>query len=181
MCQAPVASAPATGQVIELVGSVSTAEVEAQRSKPHAAAASCPRCVGAGRTCPSCVQRRRYAWSLVIEQGATPEAAAGVLGLSATLVERLIEEECDRRELRSLRCESIPVQLTRSVIEDALRRDSDLTIGDIAHWLDMHQVDFERAFLGRPKSGQPKRRVNVSSASRLMIALGRAPNELPGC
>ena len=41
--------------------------------------------------------------------------------------------------------------------------------------------DFERAFVGKSKTGRPKRRVNVSSASRLMIALGRAPNELPGC
>jgi hypothetical protein len=43
------------------------------------------------------------------------------------------------------------------------------------------QSDFERAYLGKSKDGKPKRRVNVSSASRLMIALGRAPNELSGC
>ena len=73
------------------------------------------------------------------------------------------------------------MQLTRSVIAEVLERDPDLTIGEIAHWLDMHQVDFERAFLGKTKEGRLKRRVNVSSASRLMIALGRAPNELPGC
>ena len=100
------------------------------------------------------------------------------MGLPPEVVRHLVAEEADRRELRSLRCDSIPVELTRSVIAEALRRDPDLTIGEIAHWLDMRQGDFERAYMGK---GRPKRRVNVTGASRLMIALGRAPNELPGC
>ena len=29
---------------------------------------ACARCVETGRTCPSCVQRRRFAWSLVMER-----------------------------------------------------------------------------------------------------------------
>jgi hypothetical protein len=45
----------------------------------------------------------------------------------------------------------------------------------------MHQADFERAFLGRGRTGHVKRRVTVTNASRLMLALGRAPNELEGC
>ena len=142
---------------------------------------SCPRCSASGRTCASCVQRRRLAWSLVTEQRKTPEAAAEIMDLSPSRIRRLVAEESDRRELRGFRCDSIPVQLTRSVIEAALKRDPELTVGELAHWLDMRQVDFERAFLGKPSAGRPKRRVNVSSASRLMIALGRAPNELPGC
>ena len=101
--------------------------------------------------------------------------------ISPARVRELVAQEADRRELRSLRCDSIPVGLTRSVVEDALARDPDLTIGEIAHWLDMRQADFERAFLGRARDGRPKQRVTVSGASRLMIALGRAPNELPGC
>src|SRR5262249_28797206 len=127
------------------------------------------------------VQRRRYSWSLVVQRGQTEEAAAGKMGLSPDVVRELVAHEADRRELRSLRCDSIPVELTRSVIGEALRRDPGLTVGEIAHWLDMRQVDFERSYLGRSKNGRPKRRVTVSSASRLMIALGRAPNELPGC
>ena len=144
-------------------------------------ASTCTACATSGRTCPSCVQRRRRAWLLVSEQGESHEAAARVMGLSPAKVKELVAEEADRRELRSLRCDSIPVQLTRSVVEEALARDPDLTLGEIAHWLDMRQADFERAFLGKGRDGRPKRRVTVSSASRLMIALGRAPNELPGC
>jgi hypothetical protein len=45
----------------------------------------------------------------------------------------------------------------------------------------MEQADFERAFLGTGRNGRAKRRVTVANASRLTIALGRAPNELEGC
>jgi hypothetical protein len=101
--------------------------------------------------------------------------------LAPERVRELVVVEGDRRELNTLRCNSIPVQLTQSVIADALARDPDLTIGEIAHWLDMRQADFERAYLGNGNPGRPKRRVNVANASRLMVALGRAPNELEGC
>ena len=143
---------------------------------------ACERCTESGRTCASCVQRRRHAWSLVTERGETCESAGRIMDLEPGRVHELVAEERDRRELNSLRCNSIPVQRTQSVIAAALARDPDLTIGEIAHWLEMHQADFERAFLGR--GGGPhrvKQRVNVSNASRLMIALGRAPNELEGC
>jgi hypothetical protein len=127
------------------------------------------------------VQRRRRAWSLVTERAETFETAGRIMGLAPDRVRELVAQERDRRELRSLRCNSIPVQLTQSAIADALERDPDLTIGEIAHWLDMRTADFERAFLGKAKGGRPKQRVNVTNASRLMIALGRAPNELEGC
>lgn len=103
------------------------------------------------------------------------------MGLEPALVRELVAEESDRRELKSLKCNAIPVQRTQSVIADALSRDPDLTIAEIAHWLEMRQADFERAFLGKGRDGRDKQRVNVSNASRLMIALGRAPNELEGC
>ena len=144
-------------------------------------AESCTCSAHAGRTCPSCVQRRRYAWSLVTERGETFETAAWIMNLEPGRVRELVTEEADRRELASLRCDSIPVQRTKSVIVEALARDPELTIGEIAHWLEMQQADFERAFLGKGREGRPKRRVNVANASRLMIALGRAPNELEGC
>ena len=134
-----------------------------------------------GRTCPSCVQRRRFAWSLVMERKESLQTAARILGLERSRVQELVAAEQDRRELRSLRCDSIPVDLTRAAIADALVRDPDCTIADIAGWLEMQQADFERAFLGKGRNGRDKRRVTVANASRLMIALGRAPNELEGC
>lgn len=143
---------------------------------------ACERCAATGRTCASCVQRRRYAWSLVTERDETVETAGRIMGLEPDLVRELVAQENDRRELNRLRCNSIPVHRTQSVIAAALARDPELTIGEIAHWLEMPQADFERAFLGRGRGpSQVKRSVNVANASRLMIALGRAPNELEGC
>ena len=142
---------------------------------------SCERCARSGRKCPSCVQRRRRAWSLVTERGESIEMAGRALNLKPGRVRELVEEETDRLELRDLRCNSIPVQRTQSVIAEALARNRELTIADMADWLDMRQGDFERAFLGKTRAGRPKRRVTVTNASRLMIALGRAPNELDGC
>ncbi len=141
----------------------------------------CARCAETRRTCPSCVQRRRYAWSLVKERGERLESAAASMGLAPERVHALVEQESQRRELGSLKCDSIPVELTKAVVEQALARDPDLRVADMARWLEMAQADFERAFIGNTKTGRAKRRVNVSSASRLMIALGHPPNELPGC
>jgi hypothetical protein len=118
---------------------------------------------------------------LVNERGESLEAAASNMKLPPCRVRELVEEERRHRDLERFRCDSIPVQLTRAVIEEAMARDPDVTIGRIASWLEMRQSDFERAYLGKSRDGRPKRRVNVSSASRLMIAVGRAPNELPGC
>jgi hypothetical protein len=153
----------------------------AMRATRDVVGESCERCAETGRTCASCVQRRRYAWSLVTERGETFEAAGRIMGLESDTARELVAAENDRRELNALRCNSIPVQHTQSVITEALARDPDLTIGEIAHWLEMCQADFERAFMGKGREGRPKRRVNVTNASRLMIALGRAPNELEGC
>ena len=142
---------------------------------------ACERCAEMGRTCPSCVQHRRRAWSLVMEYGEARETAARIMGLDLQRVGALVAAESDRRELRSLRCDTIPVQRTHVVIAEALARDPDLRVADIARWLDMQQADFERAFLGKGRAGCVKRRVSVTKASALMIALGRAPNEIEGC
>jgi hypothetical protein len=127
------------------------------------------------------VQRRRFAWSVVIERKESLQTAARILGLEQSRVQELVAAEQDRRELRSLQCDSIPVDRTRAAIAEALARDPDRTIADIAGWLEMQQADFERAFLGKGRNGRAKRRVTVANASRLMVALGRAPNELEGC
>jgi hypothetical protein len=127
------------------------------------------------------VQLRRRAWSLVVEHKESLEVSAQELGLDRERVRELVAVELDRRELRGLRCDTIPVERTRAVIADALARDPCLAMADIARWMEMAQADFERAFLGRGRNGWTKRRVNIATASRLMLALGRAPNELEGC
>src|SRR5436189_432110 len=93
---------------------------DAARLGVDAASSPCVCCIETGRTCPSCVQRRRYAWALVTERDETVESAARIMNLAAERVRELVAQENDRRELRSLRCDSIPVDLTRAAIADAL-------------------------------------------------------------
>ncbi len=153
----------------------------ASQSALEPVARQCATCATGGRTCPSCAQRRRHAWDLVTNRGETLESAGRMMNLRPSRMRELVAEESDRRELNSLRCNSIPVQRTQAVIAEAMARDPYLTIGEIAHWLDLRQADFERAFLGKGRGERQKARVNVANASRLMIALGRAPNDLEGC
>src|SRR4051794_16323628 len=96
-----------------------------------AALETCERCAQTRRMCPSCVQRRRYAWSLEIEHKQSLESAGQIMGLDTERVRELVIAEQDRRELRSLRCDSIPVERTRSAIADALARDPNLSIADV--------------------------------------------------
>ena len=89
----------------------------------------------------------------MIERKESLETSAGILGLDRERVRELVAAEQDRRELRGLRCDSIPVERTRAAIADALARDPHLTIADIARWMEMAQADFERAFLGTGRTG----------------------------
>src|SRR5437868_4745228 len=101
------------------------------------------------RTCPSCVQRRRRAWSLVNDHGESIGSVGAIMDIAPDRVRELVAEESARRELDGFRCDSIPVQLTQAVIANALARDPDLTMGRIAGWLEMPQSDFDRAYLGK--------------------------------
>lgn len=166
---APREQAPAAEQTVRGTGAT------------DAASGVCERCIRLARTCPACAQRRRRAWMLVVQGGETVEAAAKRMNLAPRAVRRLVAEELDRLELDRLRCNAIPVSRTRAVITEALARNPHLSVADMADWLDMQVADFERAFLGKARDGRPKLRVNVANASRLMIALGRAPHELDGC
>src|SRR5690349_2578873 len=114
---------------------VSTTDPEAQREVKHRvmtarrrggarqdrrsgdqAAYGCAGCAETRRTCPSCVQRRRYAWGLVNERAESVESAARIMRLSPERVQALLNEKSHRLELGSLKCDSIPVQLTRSAV-----------------------------------------------------------------
>ena len=46
----------------------------------------------------------------------------------------------------------------------------------------MQQIDLDRQLGYEPhRSGRRQRKVGIEAASRLVIALGRAPRELDGC
>ena len=144
----------------------------------------CPRCEKERRTCKSCVQRRRRAWQLVDRQGHTIREAAHLMRLSPTRVELFVVLERDRLDLLRHRRNSIPTERLRAFIDANLARDPDLTHAELAHHLNMAHVDFERQFgyaAQKACNGAKGKRVSIETATRAVLALGRAPHELEGC
>jgi len=141
----------------------------------------CSRCNGGG-TCASCAQRRKRAWRLVAVAGLSYEEAAARMQLTPEQMRLLVSQERDRQDLARYRLNMIPTERVRAFLEREQKRDPRLTRAEVAHYLDMKQIDFDRQLGYEPgKSGRRQRSVRVEAASRLVIALGRAPRELDGC
>lgn len=139
------------------------------------------RCV-ANRPCRSCTQRRLHVWRLVDINGLTCEEAAARVGLSPRRVRVLAAHERDRQELEQFKLDSVPTARVRAFLERELERDPELTRAELAHRLCVRQADFDRQLGYEPtKSGERQHRVGIPAASRLVVALGRAPYELDGC
>ena len=70
----------------------------------------------------------------------------------------------------------------RAFLERELERNPGLTRAELAHYLNMQQIDLDRQLGYEPgKNGRKQRHIGIPAASRLVIALGRAPHELDGC
>lgn len=145
------------------------------------AVGGCPRCRACGRACRSCQQRRRRAWLLVELDGLTVEQAAARMSLSPARLRDLLEAERDRHDLKRFKLDSIPTARVREFIAGAIARDGELDRAEIAARMEMRQSDFDRMFGFAARRGHMQARVGIPAASRLAIALGRAPNELEGC
>lgn len=154
----------------------------ASSTRPRATTVdTCSRCHGGG-TCASCAQRRKRAWRLVTIQGLSYEDAAVRMRLTPEQMRVLVVQERDRQDLARYRLNMIPTERVRAFLEREQKRDPRLTRAEVAHYLDMKQIDLERQLGYEPgKNGRRQRSVRVEAASRLAIALGRAPHELDGC
>ena len=137
---------------------------------------------GDGRgTCASCGQRRGRVWKLVVVNGMSHEEAAERMELTPEGVRRLIHLEADRRDLKRHKCNQIECEQLSAFVVHALEHDG-LSITELAHFLDMALVDLKRQLGMLPrKNGRTQRHVDVATASRIVVALGRAPHELEGC
>ena len=95
----------------------------------------------------------------------------------------LVEQALDREDQREYRNQRPRVADARMFIELALAREEDLTRAEIARRMDppMHPADFDRTFGYAKASARAREYVSVPMGGRLMLALGRAPHELPGC
>jgi hypothetical protein len=104
--------------------------------------------------------------------------------LSSARVELFVALEEDRRDVRRYRRRSISTEQLRAFIDQELAKDCELTLAELAHRLSMTEIDLLRQFgYIKPKksNGATGQRVSIATASRTVIALGRAPHELEGC
>ena len=70
----------------------------------------------------------------------------------------------------------------RALIDRELERDPFLSRAELAVWMDMPQIELDRRVGYAPgKDGRRQRRIGIELASRIVIALGRAPIDLDGC
>ena len=141
----------------------------------------CPRCADGG-TCRSCAQRRKHAWRLVEERGLSYELAAARMRLTPAQVRLLVFRERDHQDLQRFKLDLIPTERVRAVIDRELERDPFLSRAELAVWMDMPQIELDRRVGYAPgKDGRRQRRIGIELASRIVIALGRAPMDLDGC
>ena len=141
----------------------------------------CPRCADGG-TCRSCAQRRKHAWRLVVERGLSDELAAARMRLTPAQVRLLVLRERDHQDLQRFKLDLIPTERVRALIDRELERDPFLSRAELAVWMEMPQIELDRRVGYAPgKDGRRQRRIGIELASRIVIALGRAPIDLDGC
>ena len=141
----------------------------------------CPRCADGG-TCRSCAQRRKHAWRLVEERGLSYELAAARMRLTVAQVRLLVLRERDHQDLQRFKLDLIPTERVRELIDRELERDPFLSRAELAVWMDMPQIELDRRVGYAPgRDGRRQRRIGIELASRIVIALGRAPMDLDGC
>ena len=141
----------------------------------------CPRCADGG-TCRSCAQRRKHAWRLVEQRGLSYELAAARMRLTPAQVRLLVLRERDHQDLQRFKLDLIPTERVRALIDRELERDPFLSRAELAVWMDMPQIELDRRVGYAPsKDGRRQRRIGIELASRIVIALGRAPMDLDGC
>ena len=162
------------------------------REAPHAEA-MCDWCEQhPNRPCPACNARRRRAVRLVEDRGLPVSEAAALMGLPAARVERLLEEEADRRTVVRFRQDHVENEPLRQRFLERRRRDPSLTSTALADRLGTSPIQVERWLGLRPTAAKVDRRgrtypgrvlttISVENAGRLARAMGYAPCELDGC
>ena len=161
--------------------------------RPADAPAACEWCERhPDRPCPACNARRRRAVRLVERSGLPIADAARQMGLPAGRVERLLEEEADRRSLAEFRqshVENAPLRRRfrqRQLIDPALtvsalaRRVGTSPI-QVERWLGLRPTAPKTDRHGRTYPGRTLDAISVENAGRLARAMGYAPCEIDGC
>jgi hypothetical protein len=144
------------------------------------------------RPCPACNARRRRAVRLVEERGLSVGDAAAQMGLPVARVQRLLEEEADRRAVVPFRLDQVGNAPLRQRFLERRRRDPALTSTALARDLGTSPIQVERWLglrrtapkvdrRGRSYPGRLLTTISVEAAGRLARGMGYAPCELDGC
>jgi hypothetical protein len=117
-----------------------------------------------------------------VERGLSDELAAARMRLTPAQVRLLVVRERDHQDLQRFKLDLIPTERVRALIDRELERDPFLSRAELAVWMEMPQIELDRRVGYTPgKDGRRQRRIGIELASRIVIALGRAPMDLDGC
>jgi hypothetical protein len=167
------------------------AVVDALQSRPGAA--FCDWCrEHPTRSCRACNARRRRAARLVEGHGLSIAEAARRMCLPVARVQRLLEEEADRRELTRYRQTHVDNAPLRDLFEKRRLDDPALTTSEMARrigtsaaqverWLGLRATAAKTDHSGHTYPARVLTSIPVESAGRLARAMGYAPCEIQGC
>jgi hypothetical protein len=144
------------------------------------------------RPCPACNARRRRAVRLVETDGLSVAEAATRMRLPAGRVERLLEEEADRRTVARFRQNHVENATLHEHLRARQLVDPTLTIAELARRVGTSPIQVERWLGLRPTAPKTDRRgrryrgrilktISVENAGRLARAMGYAPRDIDGC
>jgi transposase-like protein len=144
------------------------------------------------RPCPACNARRRRAVRLVEDRGLSVTETATQMGLPVRRVERLLEEEADRRTVIRFRQDHVENAALRQRFLKLRLHDPALTAAEIARRIGTSPIQVERWLglrptapktdpSGRSYPGRLLTTIGVENAGQLARAMGYAPCELEGC
>ena len=144
------------------------------------------------RPCPACNARRRRAVRLVEGSRLSLTDAARQMRVPPGRVERLLEEEADRRSLAQFRQSHVENAPLRERFRQRQLADPTLTLSELARRVGTSPIQVERWLGLRPTAPKTDRHgrtypgrmltaIGVENAGRLARAMGYAPCEIEGC
>lgn len=134
----------------------------------------------------------QHAVRLVVGCGLPIPEAAARLRLSASRVERLLEQHADRELVTAYALDEISNASLRRLLAHAHQSDPRVTTAELARRIGSSQVQVERwlglretasktGVDGRTYAPKIVERISVDVAGRLARAMGYAPCEVDGC
>jgi hypothetical protein len=144
------------------------------------------------RPCPACNARRRRVVRLVEGEGLSVAETAARMRLPVGRVERLLEEEADRRTVAQFRQSHVENATLRERLRERQLVDPTMTVSELAlrigtspiqveRWLGLRPTAPKTDSRGRTYPGRILKTISVENAGRLARAMGYAPRDIEGC